>query len=104
VDVNGTAASLVLPAHAESANVRPVIYGCRSVSAGKRYVENLWTHIKTFAAGSDGATVTFGSELAAALGSIQEGVTYHVACEFVDTRTGLVSVRQAKSTVAVDTT
>jgi len=104
VDVNGGVATLVVPAHPATANVRLALYGARSVSAGRRYVENLWTHLTTFDAGEDGATVSFGTELAAALGSIQEGVTYHVAAEFIDDRTGLVSVRQRLSTVAVDTT
>lgn len=103
VDVNNTVATVAVAAHAADASVRVLVYGARSVSPGKRYVANLYTHLFTSAAGASGTTLSFGSELEAALGSIQEGVTYHLKVVMLDIRTGLISAPQWLSTVAVDT-
>lgn len=104
VDVNGTSAVVTTAAHVDDASIRVILYGARSVSAGKRYVENLYTTIMATDAGGSGAEIAFGTELQAALGSIQEGVTYHLKVVFLDIRTGLISASQWLSTVAVDTT
>jgi len=104
VDVNGTTATIDIAAHPNDASIKVIVYGARSISAGKRYLENLFTHIFTSDAGDSGSTISFGDELVDILGSIQVGVTYHFAVEYLDIRTGLVSVRQRLSTVAVDTT
>jgi len=104
VDVNGTTATIDVAAHTADANIRIWVYAARSVSAGKRYVDNLYTTIVVTDAGDSGTTISFGTELAAKLGTIQEGVTYHFKVVMLDDRTGLVSAPQWLSTVAVDTT
>jgi len=104
VDVNGSVATVAVAAHDDDANMRVVIAGARSVSAGKRYVENLYATLTISAAGESGTTIDFADELVAKLGTIQEGVTYHVKVYFLDDRTGLISAPQWLSTVAVDTT
>jgi len=104
VDVNGTVATVAVAAHAADANMRVIIAGARSVSAGKRYVENLYTTLLISDAGDSGTTVDFAAELVGVLGTIQAGVTYHIKVYFLDDRTGLISAPQWLSTVAVDTT
>lgn len=103
VDVNGSVASITIAAHVDDASIRIQIYGARSVSAGKRYVENLYTTILLSEAGASGTTISFGTALINSLGSIQAGVTYHFKVIMLDIRTGLVSAPQWISTVAVDT-
>ena len=104
VDVLGTTATIDVAAHTADASIRVIVYGARSVSAGKRYMENLYTTVYLSAAGASGTTLSFGSELEAKLGTIQEGVTYHFKVVMLDIRTGLISAPQWLSTVAVDTT
>ena len=104
VDVNGTTATIDVATHAADASCRCIVYACRSVSAGKRYVENLYTAVYAAAEGNGGAQLSFGTELAAVLGTLQEGVTYHFKVVWLDIRTGLISAPQWLSTVAVDTT
>ena len=104
VDVNGSVADITLTASTDDANIRAVVYACRAVSPTKLYVENLYTHIHTSAAAPGAGDIDVSAGLIAALGAIQEGVTYHFRVEFQDTRNGLVSSAQFISTVAVDTT
>ena len=104
VDVNGSVATVTLTASVDDANIRAVVYACRAVSPTKLYVMNLYTHIHTSAAAPGAGALNVATGLIAALGSIQEGVTYHFMVEFIDTRNGLVSSKQFISTVAVDTT
>lgn len=101
VDVSDGTAEIDVAAHAEDANIRVIIYAARSVSAGKRYVDNLYTTVYYSAAGASGTTLSFGSQLIAKLGSLQAGVTYHFKVVMQDDRTGLISAPQWLSTVAV---
>lgn len=104
VDVNGGVATVDVAAHDEDASIRVGIYGARSVSAGKRYVENLFTGLLISDVGASGTTIDFSDGLTTMLGTIQEGVTYHIKVVMLDIRTGLISAPQWLSTVAVDTT
>ena len=104
VDVNGTTGTIDIAAHTADASIKIWVSAARSVSAGKRYVDNLYTSILISDAGDSGTTLDFGAELAAKLGTLQEGVTYHFKVIMLDIRTGLVSAPQWLSTVAVDTT
>jgi len=97
-------ASFAIASHPDDDHVRVVIYGARAASPGREYVENLFTHIHTTGTNATGATIDFGTELEAALGTIQAGVRYHIAVEILDERTGLVSARMRHSTVAVEGT
>ena len=101
VAVGANAATIDVAAHAEDASIRVIIYAARSVSAGKRYVDNLYTTVYISAAGASGTTLSFGAQLIAKLGSLQEGVTYHFKVVMQDVRTGLISAPQWLSTVAV---
>jgi hypothetical protein len=101
VDVSDGTAEIDVAAHAEDASIRVIIYAARSVSAGKRYVDNLYTTVYYSAAGASGTTLSFGSQLIAKLGSLQAGVTYHFKVVMQDDRTGLISAPQWLSTVAV---
>lgn len=101
VDTSDSSATIEVAAHTADASIRIIIYGARSVSAGKRYLENLYTGIYLSAAGASGTTLSFGAELEAKLGEIQTGVTYHFKVVMLDKRTGLVSAPQWLSTVAV---
>ena len=103
VDTNGTTATIAVAAHTADASIRVIVYGARSVSAGKRYMENLYTTIFLSAAGASGTTLSFGSDLEAKLGTIQAGVTYHFKVVMLDIRTGLISAPQWLSTVAITT-
>lgn len=93
-------AEIDIAVHPDDANIRIFVYGCRSVSAGKRYVDNLYTTLYCSAAGASGTTLSFGSSLIAKLGTIQAGVTYHFKVVMLDDRTGLVSAPQWLSCVA----
>jgi len=104
VDVNGTVATISVATHAADASIRFLVSAARSVSAGKRYVMNLYTGVYAAAEGNAGADLSFGTELQAKLGTLQEGVTYHFMVVCLDIRTGLISAPQWLSTVAVDTT
>jgi len=53
VDVNDTTATIDIAAHDDSENIKILVYAARSVSAGKRYVDNLYTNILVSAAGED---------------------------------------------------
>jgi hypothetical protein len=101
VDVGDGSAEIAVAAHAADANIRVIIYAARSVSAGKRYVDNLYTSVYISAAGASGTTLSFGPYLIDKLGSLQEGVTYHFKVVMQDDRTGLISAPQWLSTVAV---
>jgi hypothetical protein len=101
VDVSDTLATIDVAAHTADASIRIAVYGARSVSAGKRYLENLYTTVYLSDAGASGTTLSFGSNLEAKLGSLQAGVTYHFKVVMLDVRTGLVSAPQWLSTVAV---
>jgi hypothetical protein len=101
VDVSDVLATIDVAAHTADASIRIVVYGARSVSAGKRYLENLYTTVYLSDAGASGTTLSFGSELTAKLGSLQAGVTYHFKVVMLDIRTGLISAPQWMSTVAV---
>ena len=103
VDTAATTATIDVEAHTADVSIRVIVYGARSVSAGKRYLENLYTTIYLSAAGASGTTLSFGSELAAKLGTIQAGVTYHFKVVMLDIRTGLISAPQWLSTVAIAT-
>lgn len=100
VDVSDGTAEIAVAEHPDDANIRIFIYACRSVSAGKRYVDNLYTTVYYSAAGASGTTLSFGTELIAKLGSLQAGVTYHFKVVMMDDRTGLVSAPQWLSCVA----
>lgn len=104
VDVNDTTATIDIAAHDDSENIKILVYAARSVSAGKRYVDNLYTNILVSAAGEDDSTLDVSTFFEDRLGTIQAGVTYHFKVVILDTRTGLVSAAQWLSTVAVDTT
>lgn len=101
VDIGDGTVTIDVAAHADDASIIVQIYACRSVSAGKRYVDNLYTNVYNSAAGASGTTLSFASELIAKLGSLQEDVTYHFKVVMLDIRTGLVSAPQWLSTVAV---
>jgi len=101
VDVSDGTATIDVAVHAADASVRFLVYAARSVSAGKRYVDNLYTSIYASAKTNNGAPLSFGAELIAKLGVLQAGVTYHFKVVILDTRTGLVSAPQWLSTVAV---
>lgn len=103
VDTKSTTATIDVEAHTEDASIRVIVYGARSVSAGKRYLENLYTTIYLSDAGASGTKLSFGSELEAKLGTIQAGVTYHFKVVMFDIRTGLISAPQWLSTVAITT-
>lgn len=104
IDVNGDQAHIDIAEHVDDASIRVILYGARSVSAGKRYVENLYTGVYLSNAGDSGTTLDFSAGLILKLGTIQKGVTYHIKVQMLDIRTGLVSAPQWLSTVAVDTT
>lgn len=101
VDTSDNLATIDVAAHTADASIRVAVYGARSVSAGKRYLENLYTGIYLSAAGASGTTLSFGSQLEDKLGEIQTGVTYHFKVVMLDIRTGLISAPQWLSTVAV---
>lgn len=101
VDVGDGSAIIEKDEHAAAASVVFMVYAARSVSAGKRYVDNLYTHVYTSDKAIGAADLSFGAELIAALGTLQTGVTYHFKVVIMDTRTGLVSAPQWLSTVAV---
>ena len=101
VDTSDSSATIDVAAHTADASIRIIVYGARSVSAGKRYMENLYTLVYLSAAGASGTTLSFGAELEAKLGEIQTGVTYHFKVVMLDNRTGLISAPQWLSTVAV---
>ena len=103
VDTKATLATIDVAEHSADASIIVIVYGARSVSAGKRYLENLYTTIYVSDAGASGGTLSFGTELEAALGTIQAGVTYHFKVVMLDIRTGLVSAPQWLSTVAITT-
>lgn len=103
VDTKGPAATLAIAEHTADASIRVVVYGARSVSAGKRYLENLYTTVYLSDAAASGTTLSFGSALEAKLGTIQAGVTYHFKVVMLDIRTGLVSAPQWLSTKAITT-
>jgi hypothetical protein len=103
VDTVGTTATIDIASHTADASIRIVVYGARSVSAGKRYLENLYTTIYLSDAGASGTTLSFGADLEAKLGTIQAGVTYHFKVVMLDIRTGLISAPQWLSTVAITT-
>ena len=103
VDVNGEAASITFLSHPETSNIKAVIYGAVVTSGARNYVRNQYTHIATTDTDPSGAE-DIGTELVAALGTIQEGLTYHFKVQWVDIRTGLISAAVFVRTVAVDTT
>jgi hypothetical protein len=100
-DVSDGTAEIAIAAHPDDASIKVLVYAARSVSAGKRYVDNLYTGVYISNAGDSGTTLDFGTELQAKLGTMQAGVTYHFKVVMLDVRTGLVSAPQWLSTVAV---
>ena len=100
VTVTGSIATIDVAAHAEDASIKVLVSAARSVSAGKRYVENLYTTILISAAGESGTTLDLWSSLESKLGTVQAGVTYHFKVVMLDTRTGLVSAPQWLSALA----
>jgi hypothetical protein len=100
VDTSDSSAEIDVAVHSADASIRIAVYGARSVSAGKRYLENLYTGVFLSAAGASGTTLSFGTELEAKLGEIQTGVTYHFKVVMLDIRTGLISAPQWLSAVA----
>lgn len=98
--VTGNVATVDVAAHVEDASIKVIVYGARSVSPGKRYMENLYTGIYLSAAGASGTTLDLYDGLVAKLGSLQAGVTYHLKVVMLDIRTGLISAPQWLSAVA----
>jgi len=97
--VTGDVATVAIAAHTADASIRVLVYGARSVSAGKRYVENLYTSVYLSDAGASGTTLDIFDGVVGKLGSLQAGVTYHLKVVMLDIRTGLVSAPQWLSAV-----
>lgn len=100
VTVTGSVATIAVAAHVEDASIKVMVSAARSVSPGKRYVENLYTTIFISDAGGSGATLDLFAALESKLGTIQAGVTYHFKVVMLDVRTGLVSAPQWLSALA----